>query len=116
MNTLKHILVVEDEVDIGYVLHDFLTEEGFRVTYVTKGIEALEAVRKNRYDLILLDFYLPDFNANQIVRELHRQSLTTPVIVVSANLSELSPHPLIKKTIPKPFDLNYLLDAVSDCA
>ena len=55
----EHILVVEDDEDVLELLRYNLTKEGFRVTVVTSGEEALLSTKAQTFDLVLLDLILP---------------------------------------------------------
>ncbi len=84
------ILVVEDERDIAALVAYHLTKEGFRVRTVGSGDEALEAVRNERPDLVVLDLMLPGLSGYEILEEIRRQpSLSdVPVVVLTARREE----------------------------
>jgi DNA-binding response OmpR family regulator len=79
-----HILVVEDEDAIAEPLVDGLRREGFDVTRVANGNDALEAVP---CDLVLLDLRLPDIDGLDVCRQLRERS-RVPIIVVTARGEE----------------------------
>lgn len=80
------ILVVDDEDDIRRLLRRVLAERGFEVVEAAKGLEALQAVRDNMPDLILLDAMLPEVHGFDICRRIKRSKRYghIPVIMVSA--------------------------------
>ena len=69
----EHILVVEDDKDVLELLRYNLTKEGFRVTGVTSGEEALYATKKQTFDLILLDLILPGIDGLEVCRRLKQR-------------------------------------------
>ena len=79
-----HILVVEDEDAIAEPLVDGLRREGFDVTRVANGTDALEAAA---CDLILLDLRLPDIDGLDVCRQIRERS-RVPIIVVTARGEE----------------------------
>ena len=54
-----NILIVEDEIDLGEILQDYLTNDGFSVTLVNDGELGLQKILTEKWDLVLLDLMLP---------------------------------------------------------
>jgi len=79
----KHILMVEDDRDIGDMVSVALWQAGFRVTLVMSGPEAYETLKSDPPDLVLLDIMLPGESGVQIVETLRKRH-TTPVIMLTA--------------------------------
>lgn len=84
------ILVVEDERDIAALLAYHLTKEGYRVRTVGSGTEALEQVRVERPDLLLLDLMLPESSGYEVLEDLRREPelADVPVVVLTARRDE----------------------------
>ncbi|HUG41293.1 MAG TPA: response regulator transcription factor [Longimicrobiales bacterium] len=84
------ILVVEDERDIAALVAYHLTKEGFRVRTVASGNDALEAIRNERPDLVVLDLMLPEMSGYEILQELRRRPELeeVPVVVLTARREE----------------------------
>ncbi|MFP4623014.1 MAG: response regulator transcription factor [Gemmatimonadota bacterium] len=84
------ILVVEDERDIAALVAYHLTREGYRVRTVGTGGDALEAVRNERPDLVVLDLMLPELSGYEILEEMRRQPSMedVPVVVLTARREE----------------------------
>lgn len=80
------ILVVDDEENILRLLEHNLTREGYRVTGVTGGREAVKAAREEKPDLIILDIMLPEMDGYDVLRALKagRETSAIPVIMLSA--------------------------------
>ncbi|MFV9504963.1 MAG: response regulator [Oscillochloridaceae bacterium umkhey_bin13] len=81
-----HILIVDDEPDIAEVIALQLADEGYQTTQVYSGTEVLQLVRRQPFDLILLDLLLPDLDGFTVLGGLRAQPETqlTPIILVSA--------------------------------
>lgn len=74
----EHLLVVEDDTTLRELLAASLRLAGFTVSPVTTGAEALDAVRRGRPDLIVLDVMLPDFDGFEVVRRLRGEAAPSP--------------------------------------
>jgi two-component system phosphate regulon response regulator PhoB len=84
------ILVVDDEEDLLELLRFNLSGEGFSVTCVATGEEALEKVAEGAPDLILLDLMLPGMDGLEVARRLKSQAVTKeiPVVMLTAKGEE----------------------------
>jgi two-component system alkaline phosphatase synthesis response regulator PhoP len=78
----ESILVVEDEDDIRELLRYNLTKEGYRVTCVASGEEALKAARALLPDLVLLDLMLPGVDGLEVCRLLKQEAQTRGLAIV----------------------------------
>jgi two-component system phosphate regulon response regulator PhoB len=89
--TVGHqILVVDDEEDLLELVRYNLTREGYRVSCVATGEEALKAARKQPPDLIVLDLMLPAVDGLEVCRRLKGDSKTrdVPIIMLTAKSEE----------------------------
>lgn len=82
------ILICDDNVAFGESLQGFLRTRGFHVTLVRSGREALERLRREPPDLLLLDLMLPDMDGFDVCRRM-RGHCAIPVIVISGRSSEI---------------------------
>jgi DNA-binding response OmpR family regulator len=84
--TRERILVVEDDEDLCAILCRFLEGEGFRADAVHDGESAVERVRRERPDGIVLDVMLPRMNGFDVCQELkfHRETNLIPVLMLTA--------------------------------
>lgn len=83
----KKILIVEDEKPMTRALELKLTNAGFKITAVYNGEEAEDILKKESFDLILLDLVLPKKDGFAVLAFMKLQKNKTPVIVTS-NLSQ----------------------------
>src|SRR6267143_5820865 len=81
------ILVVDDEPQIRRVLRATLTSQGYVITDAKTGEEAVESVRKNKPDLVLLDVNMPGMGGIEACREIRRSS-EAPIIVLTVRNAE----------------------------
>ena len=82
MNPSARVLVVDDEADITALVAYHLAKAGYRVSTAASGIEALNAVREERPDLVVLDLMLPGRSGFDVLSELRGRSETKDVGVV----------------------------------
>lgn len=82
------ILVVEDEPDLAQILVDYLKRDGFSPVAIGDGMAAMERLRSEQPDLLLLDLMLPGMDGLSILRELRKTS-NLPVILVTARVEEI---------------------------
>jgi DNA-binding response OmpR family regulator len=110
----KHILVVDDEQDVRDFLYDLLVDNGYSVRRASDGIEAMEEIKNNKPDLILLDLQMPKETGTNLYRKIHRKKEfeSVPVIVISGLPGN---YLAVSKSVPvfdKPIDEKRLLEEV----
>ena len=81
------ILVVDDNREIVYSISELLKYEGYQVVKAYDGMEALEALEREKIDLILLDVMMPKMNGLSALMKLRERS-KIPVIILSAKTEE----------------------------
>lgn len=79
----QHILVIDDEKDICELLKIVLEREGYIVTAVSNGAEAIELISKSRYDLIFLDLGMPQVNGLEILDYIKSQAIDVGIIIIT---------------------------------
>ncbi|MDD5033238.1 MAG: response regulator transcription factor [Methylococcaceae bacterium] len=85
---MKHILVIEDDPDIGDMLAINLKDEGYAIDIARDGLEGLACLKARRYDLLVLDLMLPGVDGLEICREVRRMSHYQPIVILSAKSTE----------------------------
>jgi CheY-like chemotaxis protein/anti-sigma regulatory factor (Ser/Thr protein kinase) len=112
------ILVVDDDRTTRLVLSKVLTGAGFTTSVAKDGIDALKALRARRFDVLLLDVWMPRMNGLDLLSRL-RNEKTRPRVVVMT--SDDAPETLLKavreqafKYVHKPVDSDALLETVRD--
>ncbi|MBF2002784.1 MAG: response regulator transcription factor [Synechococcales cyanobacterium C42_A2020_086] len=78
------ILLVDDEVELTDPLSRILRREGYDVDVAHDGLEGSQRARQRQYDLLILDWMLPQKTGLEICQELRRQGDTTPVLFLTA--------------------------------
>lgn len=109
---MSKILVVDDEKSIRNTLREILEYEKFIVDEASDGMEAIEKVKENRYDVILLDIKMPKMDGIEVLEQLMKLT-DAPVVMISGHGTVETVVEAIKKGaydyITKPLDLNRLL-------
>jgi DNA-binding response OmpR family regulator len=114
---MSRILIVEDEAHIADGLAFNLQNNGYEVAIARSGLEALEAVRRASFDLVLLDVMMPgEKDGIEVAREIRRQRDYTPIIMLTArDLRDARIEGIdagADDYVTKPFDLDELLARV----
>jgi DNA-binding response OmpR family regulator len=87
---MAKILLVEDEPGLSGAIHAWLSDEYHVVEIVTNGKEALEKIAASQYDIILLDWMLPELSGVEVCRTYRSQGGVAPVLILTAKKSLLS--------------------------
>lgn len=107
-----HILIVDDEPDMCWVLESTLRSDDYTVQTVTRAANALDLLAVGYYDVALLDAKLPDIDGAELAATIRQQSPSTVVILISGYyhaedsviVEGLKSH-LFAGFIVKPFDI-----------
>jgi len=85
------ILIIDDEPDIVDLVSYNLKKDGFRVTSASDGEEALTKIRKDKFDLVVLDLMLPNIQGGELCRIMKNDPKTagTPIIMLTAKSEEV---------------------------
>ena len=79
-----HILIVEDEQRLAYLLRRVLVEERHTVDLAHDGIQGFDLAASGTYDVIILDLMLPGMDGLQVCRELRAEHIFSPVLMLTA--------------------------------
>ncbi len=85
---MSKILIVEDEVAIADLEHDYLELSGFEVEMEHEGTAGLEKALNNEFDLIILDIMLPGMDGFEVCKRI-REVKNVPIIMVSAKKEDI---------------------------
>ncbi|MFB6272735.1 MAG: response regulator transcription factor, partial [Salinibacter sp.] len=78
------ILIVEDDEDLARTLEKGVArDEDYRVHHAASGGEALEKARKRRYDLLIVDWMLPDMEGPEIIQDLRDDDYAAPILMLT---------------------------------
>ena len=107
------ILLIEDDRNMAMGLEFNLRSEGFEVTYCIDGESGLAALAGGNFDLLVLDWMLPGLDGLEVLRELRKQNVSVPVLLLTARDTK---EDIVEGLdsgaddyLAKPFDLNILM-------
>jgi two-component system KDP operon response regulator KdpE len=110
---MTRLLVVDDEPHLLRALVLNLTNRGYDVTTATTAAVALAQIRRLPPDVLVLDLGLPDLDGLDVIRELHDNGPTMPIIVLSARSGSQDKVIALDlgavDYVTKPFDMNELI-------
>ena len=109
----KHILLVDDDPEIIKIVKFYLSDEGFMITAVQNGHSALAALKKDKFDLMIVDRLMPRMDGITLVTKLKIElNYDGLIIMMSAHDHEdkklLDIYDHIFDIVPKPFTANRL--------
>ncbi len=81
---MQKILIAEDDVELSQLFSYVLTGNGYTVTAVQNGSEALDALHREYYDLLISDIMMPVMNGYELVHSLREAGQTIPVLMITA--------------------------------
>ena len=113
MKEQTNILIVDDDVGICETLTDILVEEGFKVSVVNDGIEAIKEVNKSNYDIALIDIRMPKINGVETYKKIKLIKPSMRVIMMTAFSAEDLGKEALKEgaytIFYKPLDISELI-------
>ena len=115
---MAKILVVDDDLDMCQIISDILKEEGYSVNSSYKGKDALMKIKKNPYDLIILDCKLDEMSGLTLFEKAFQIRPSLQVIMISAfgnkSIKARARELGVGDFLDKPFDIKRLIQAVQD--
>lgn len=111
-----NILIIEDETGISSFLEQGLQEEGYNVSCKPNGKDGLELFKKEKFDLVLLDWMLPKMNGLDVCKKIREIDTQTPVLFLTAKDTVQETIDGLKAGandyIKKPFSFDELLERI----
>ncbi len=86
---MNHIIMIEDNEELGQLISDFLKRENIKVTWYKSAEEGLTAMEREQFDLILLDIMLPGLDGFEACSVI-RQKQDVPILMMSAKTDDRS--------------------------
>jgi len=86
---MKKILIIEDDPATLTGIEETLKEEHFDVSTVMSGQMGYEKAKEGKYDLIILDLMLPEKNGIDICKDLRRDGINTPILMLTGKKEEI---------------------------
>lgn len=114
-----HVLIVEDDPSVRSLLYELMKQEGFSTTQTPDGAAAIEAARKSKPDLVLLDMMLPVRSGEEVIRSFWGDQATVgiPIVIVTAKFEEVDVYRQLigeDRVFIKPFEPEDLVSKVKE--
>ncbi len=124
--SLRHILVVDDDALVCMAIEVYLQRNNFRVTIADGGEAGLRALENEQFDLMIVDIFMPHMRGFESIRIFHERATAVPLIAMSgyafANLNSPAPDFLrmalelgASRCLRKPFTPAALQVAIENC-
>ena len=113
---LKRLLIADDQLGIRLLLSEVFKREGYKIFLAANGIEALQLVKDEQPDCILLDMEMPGMNGDEVLKEIKSNWPDIPVIMMTAHADVELLHQILEDLVQlftKPFDIYELRDTVN---
>ena len=107
---MKKILIVDDDIGLVMTMSTRLNQAGYITTTTTDGVEALDALKEEKFDLIILDILMPNLDGSSFLAILRSRNDTNnvPIIVLSGksdnDIKETCKDLGVQTYLVKPYD------------
>jgi len=117
---MTRVLVADDEAELLELLQFSLNAAGFEVVTVNDGLKALEASRKSKFDVIILDVMMPRMDGYHVAQEVSQDPKAPPILLLTSR-DFTQDQSAVKGSgatafISKPFEIPELIEAVKRLA
>lgn len=123
---MKRILVIEDDIELCDELKIILKDENYLTESANNGLDGLNMIKKNKYDLVLLDLKMPGLNGLEVLKIIKNTYKDLKVIIITARMNieieenklkneqEKNILKLADKVIQKPFQIKNFLNTINN--
>ena len=119
---MAHILIIDDEEDIHFILKEFFTHEGHQVDTAGNGKTGLRMVELNRYDLVITDVIMPEMDGLEVITAIKRKFPEIQIIAMTGGTAKIDKDLLLStanlmradRVVAKPLDLKTLKAVVNE--
>lgn len=112
----KDILLVDDDINYLHLLRMLLEIEGFDVSTASDGINALEALKHNKFKMMITDFNMPEINGVELATKVKKQCSDMRIVLATGgNISEIveaAANAGISELFSKPIELQRFLAVI----
>jgi CheY-like chemotaxis protein len=111
------VLIADDNEGWRDAVGELLAREGFRTVQAGDGEEAVELIRAERLDIILIDFHMPRLDGIQTLRIIRREEIWIPAVLMTAHPADLPGDEVealrVHTVLPKPVDRQRIITTVT---
>jgi CheY-like chemotaxis protein len=106
------VLLVEDNSDVRRLVAIGLNQRGFEVKLAANGLEAVERIRSERPDILLLDWLMPLMDGREVLQHLSPDGGAIAIIVISGQPAPTPVDPRIRRWLTKPVSIDELVSEI----
>jgi DNA-binding response OmpR family regulator len=106
------VLIVEDDSDVRRLFAIGLNQRGFEVKLASNGADAVERIRTEKPDVILLDWLMPLMDGGQMLDHLGAGAAKIPIIVISGEPAPAALDPRVQSWLTKPVTIDELVTEI----
>jgi CheY-like chemotaxis protein len=110
------VLIVEDDSDVRRLFAIGLNQHGFEVKLAANGADAVERIRTEKPDVILLDWLMPLMDGGQLLDHLGDGAEKVPIIVISGEPAPSDLDPRVQSWLSKPVTIDELVTEIENRA
>ena len=117
---MSHILVIDDDNDLCFILREVLRAEGYKVSMAADGEQGIALQRKQPASLLITDIFMPNKEGIETIRDFRQEFPSVPIIAISGGGRLQSPRGLYTAKelgaaviLRKPFEMSDLLKSVA---
>jgi DNA-binding response OmpR family regulator len=108
--TKTKVLIVEDNSDVRHLFAIGLNRKGFEVKVASNGAQAIERIRTEKPDIILLDWLMPLMDGGEVIRHIPDDGAASiPIIVISGQPAPPGIDPRVRLWLTKPVGIDQLV-------
>lgn len=108
----RRILIVEDDSDVRRLFAIGLNQRGFEVKLAANGADAVERIRSEKPDVVLLDWLMPLMDGRQMLDHLDSADGDVPIIVISGEPAPSALDPRVQCWLTKPVTIEELVQEI----
>ena len=108
------VLIVEDDSDVRRLFAIGLNQRGFEVKLAANGADAVERIRTEKPDVILLDWLMPLMDGGQMLDHLGGAAARVPIIVISGEPAPSNLDPRVQCWLSKPVTIDELVTEIEN--
>lgn len=113
---MKKILVADDEEAVRFVIKCALEDEGYEVITTEDGYDAINLIREEMPDLVILDMNMPQISGLEVTKMIRKEKITENIpIFISTGVEDIKSEFNgldIQYFIPKPYDVSILMEKI----
>ncbi|MFN8671690.1 MAG: response regulator [Candidatus Sericytochromatia bacterium] len=116
MNSVKKILLIEDDLLIQKLMRELLKKHGFDTISTSSAIDAMEILNKEKFDIVITDINMPDMNGFELLLWMNKNNINSKLIAITSILSDKMKENFLKngaiKYLTKPVNFDNLVKII----